>query len=117
MPNTPLDLAEIPDHDDNHDPANEPANDAGCELTSAEPADPALSAASSLLPQESLVRAQKTIAIYPNDPFIHVLYGGFLGMSELPGAPQNSDRWATFIEAYVNPDLSHYFALSDVPSA
>jgi hypothetical protein len=115
----PADLLEVsPDRDH----ATQPEKDPACEL---EPADTSLAASSaaSLLQEiaQELAVLQQTPefapASYPNDHFIHALYGGFMGMPDLPGALLRDTLWDSFIDAYTHPELSHHFAHIVFPAA
>jgi hypothetical protein len=121
LANIPADCIEAaPDHDHAGEPANEPACPPSTEATTrlaTEPANPIPLSASLALSQESLVPAPKTPVVYPNDHFIHALYGGFMDRPDLPDAILRAAPWETFLDAYTNPDLSHYFDGAELPSA
>jgi hypothetical protein len=125
----PADLLEsTPDRDHASEPANDPAGELDPEPTPllTETAPPPHS------PQEIAVLSQKTheiqethetqevrktAAVYPQDHFIHALYGGFLGMPDLPGALLRANLWDSFLNAYTNPEFSHHFAHIVFPAA
>jgi hypothetical protein len=122
LANLPADLIEAaPDSDH----ASEPANDPACELAleasplPAESSNPIPQAASALspLPQELPILSRETPAVYPSDHFVHALYGGFMGMPDLPGALLRAELWEDFIETYTNPEFSHHFAHIVFPAA
>jgi hypothetical protein len=112
----PADLLELtPDRDHASEPANESARELETEPTPAEPANPIPHSTASPLPQEiaqeiAVLPRQAAISYYPNDHFIHALYGGFMGMPDVPGALLRADLWDTFLDAYASPDLRHHFA-------
>lgn len=109
----PLDLATLPDLPEStpdHDHASEPANDPAAEL---EPEPAPLSAETAFpAPLEIAVPTQEIQedAVYPQDHFIHALYGGFMGMPDLPGGLLRTNLWDSLLEAYTNPNFSHHFA-------
>jgi hypothetical protein len=130
----PADLLEsTPDRDRDHasEPANDPAGEQETEPTPllTETAPPPHS------PQEIAVLSQKTheiqeiqethetqevrktVAVYPQDHFIHALYGGFLGLPDLPGALLRANLWDSFLDAYTNPEFRHHFAHIVFPTA
>jgi hypothetical protein len=120
-----LDLAAIPaeliEDTTTPDRASQPASDPAAEPTLEPPAE-----AASLLPQEIPTEFQKHLpernqelpaASYPNDHFIHALYGGFLGMPDLPGALLRDNLWDSFLDAYTNPEFRHHFAHIVFPAA
>jgi hypothetical protein len=117
-----LDLATLPadliEASPDRDHANEPESDLACEL---EPVTASLSAPPpASLPQEIPVRQEIpefAAAYYPNDNFIHALYGGFMGMPDLPGTLLRDTLWDSFIDAYTNPEFSHHFAHIVFPAA
>jgi len=112
-----IEAAQDPDH------ASEPANDLACELAleaaplPAEPSNPIPHSASGPIYQETSVGNRETPAVYPNDHFIHALYGGFMGLPDLPGALLRAELWEDFIETYTNPEFSHHFAHTVFPAA
>jgi hypothetical protein len=116
---TSPDLKQDDDRDQPSKPDDGPARELAPETTppSAQSVNTLPSSVSSPLSQESPVGTQTTVTIYPNDQFIHALYGGFMGMADLPGALPNEERWAAFLAAYANPNFSHYFDGVELPSA
>jgi hypothetical protein len=125
LANLPSDLIEAsPQPDPAPDQASEPANEPACELahevaTLAEPSNPISPEPipSQPMRQETAVVSWEPSAVYPSDNFIHALYGGFMGLPDLPGALLRANLWDSFIEAYTNPDLSHHFAHTVFPTA
>jgi hypothetical protein len=123
-----LDLAAIPadiiEASTNSDHASQPASGPAAEPaleTAAEPASPIPDSASTPLPQAVTAQPQTSqelpAASYPNDHFIHALYGGFMGMPDLPGALLRDNLWDSFLDAYTNPEFSHHFAHIAFPAA
>jgi hypothetical protein len=123
-----LDLANIPadciEASPDCDHASEPANDPACEPSpeattplAPEPANSIPRSAASPLPQESPVLFRNAAVVYPRDHFIHALYGSFLDTANLPVSLLPATPWDTFLDAYTNPDLSHYFDGAELPSA
>ena len=117
----PADLLELtPDQDH----ACEPANDPACELeTEPTPLPPEPAPPIPHSPQEISDLSQKTqetmetAAVYPQDHFVHVLYGGFMGMQDLPGALLRANLLDSFLDAYTNPNFRHHFAHIAFPTA
>jgi hypothetical protein len=125
LANLPSDLIEAsPQAAPAPDQASEPANEAACELAPeatmlAEPSNPISPdpIPSQPIHQEIAVVSRETSAVYPSDNFIHALYGGFMGLPDLPGAFLRANLWDSFIDAYTDPDLSHHFAHTVFPTA
>jgi hypothetical protein len=114
LANLPSDLTEAsPQRDPAPDQASEPANEPACELAPETTTPPAASPA----PQESLALRQEPSAVYPANPLIHSLYGGFMNMPDLPGASLRADLWDSFVVSYTNPDFLGFFNLPPIPSA
>jgi hypothetical protein len=114
----PADLLEpTPDHAG--EPANDPPGETAAKATSlpAQPANPIPASTSSAIPQEIAVLSEQGSAYYPNDHLIHALYGGFMGMPELPGDLLRANLWDTFLDVYTDPDLRHHFAHIVIPTA
>ncbi len=124
----PADLLE-PTPDRDRDLVSEPANDPAGELETEPTPLPTETAPLPHSPQEIAVLSQQTLEIqetqevqktafvYPKDHFIHALYGGFMGMPDLPGDLLRANLWDSFLDAYTNPDFSHNFAHIVFPAA